>query len=223
MGERSHECKNSMAEHVRTYTPNWNGKAYPRPQYANSHSMRCLQQAQLEATKAVSEQKVVERIERMQAWETRRLLHREELRVQQETRELQEAPFMPKVSSGTIRILKQQESRSNRLQQNVANACFPVSTAKVPISRTQTTASCPNSRATSPELSQLSISKLNSLLKRPPKAPKCKQLRAKSGSNTSAKEGIEQVLGKALSPVHRMVSYSAGCDFEALAKRAAGK
>lgn len=209
-----------MAGHVRTYTPNWNGKTTLRLQYVNSHSMRCLQQVQLEATKEVSERKIVERIERMQAWEARRLLHREELRVQQETRELEAAPFMPQVSSGSIRILKQQESHLNRMQQN---AYFPTSTPKPPISRTQTTASCPSSRPTSPTLSQISISKLNSLLKRPPKAPKSRQPKAESGSNTSTKEGIEQYRVKALSPVHQKVSYSAGCDFEALTKRAAGK
>lgn len=199
-------------------TPNLHGKAQPTHQYTNSHSLRCLQQANQEnkGRKVTTARKVVERIEGLQAWEARRLLHREELRVQAETRQLQQAPFLPVVSLGTIRILKQQETRLNLLSENntrnYVSAMRAVQADRKPISRTQTTASCPNSRAASPEIPS---SKPQSVLKRPPKIPIARL-------TAYMKETMGLLGGKALSPVHQMVSFQAGCDLEGWAKRAEG-
>ena len=202
-------------------TPYLHGKTQSTHQYVNSHSSRCLQQAKDEKErKVVSARKVGERIEGLQAWEARRLLHREELRVQVETRQLQQAPFLPVVSLGTIRILKQQETRLNLLSESntrgYVSAMRAAHSERKPISRTQTTASCPNSRATSPDISQ--IPKPHCLLKRPPKVP----ITTPTVKTEATKERMDLLAGKVLSPVYRMVSFQAGCDLEGWAKRAEG-
>lgn len=178
--------------------------------YSYTHSVRCLQHGVGENTRkpGLGERKIMERIGEMHAWEARKLLHIEELRVKKETKELNATTFTPNICPGTIRILQSQEAA-------------PITTNRSSRRLQSMITSCPNSRPTSSL-----ITCFPATVWRGGKGihvsagtyrggdSSCTHF---SGSSTSTETVTARL--RPLSPVYQPVSYKAGCNLDAIAKR----
>lgn len=219
--------------HVRQQTPRFPGSTPHPPVYPQRAIPRPAQSSP--TNRRIPQREIERRIDALQAWEARKLLKIEQLRVALETQELQKAPFKPTVSAKSIEIVKaldarRAESTEGRGERIVGTTYCgsPCSARRKQRSESALKAASPRAKATvrqrfSPlkgsdaptETPHLSSAETDS------QADSSKTTaKAESVGDWNAAERKATVTYRALSPVVREVRFAAGLDLAGFYQRA---